>query len=61
MSRLRYSIYSPRAPRRYAGLLAGLLLAVVAGPVLFLLGYVGPLVTQAAAAGIVAAAGAVAL
>jgi hypothetical protein len=45
---------SPRAPRRAAGYLAGLILATVTVPVVAALGYAGPFITQAAAAGIVA-------
>lgn len=53
MSRLP-SHLSPRAPRRYAGYLTGLLLAAVSAPVVIGLGYVGPVLTHAAAAAVVA-------
>jgi hypothetical protein len=45
---------SPRAPRRAAGYLAGLILATVTVPVIGALGYVGPFVTHAAASAVVA-------
>jgi hypothetical protein len=45
---------SPRAPRRGAGLLAGLVLALLGVSVIVVAGIVGPIVTHALAAGIVA-------
>lgn len=54
-ARLRYSVYSPRAPRRYAGYVAGLLLATLAITAVLLAGVVGPMVTHAAALALVTA------
>lgn len=52
---MRYRLtISPRAPRRNAGYLAGLVLAMLGVSVILLAGVVGPLVTHAAAAGILA-------
>ncbi len=53
MSRLRYSLLSPRAPRQYAGYLAGLLLAVLGVVAFVTLGVVAPILTHAAVFAIV--------
>lgn len=52
-ARIRYSVLSPRAPRRYAGYVAGLLLAALAISAVMLAGVVGPIVTHAAALALV--------
>lgn len=53
-ARLRYSVVSPRAPRRYTGYLAGLVLAAVSVAVVMLSGMAATLVTHAAASALVA-------
>lgn len=57
-ARLRYSLLSPRAPRRYAGLVAGLILAALAISGVMLVGMVATVTTHAAAQALVTLAGA---
>lgn len=57
-ARLRYSLLSPRAPRRGAGLVVGLVLAAVLCVGAVLAGMIADVATHAYAAGIVALAGA---
>jgi hypothetical protein len=54
VSKLRYSLLSPRAPRRYAGYLVGLVVAAGSVTVVGVAGVVGPIVTHAAFSGLVA-------
>ena len=57
-ARIRYSLISPRAPRRWAGLLAGLVLATLAVSGVMLAGIIATVTTHAAAQVLVTLAGA---
>lgn len=54
-ARLRYSLLSPRAPRRGAGILAGILISAVAPAAILGAGIVADVTTHLAASAIVAA------
>lgn len=56
-ARLRYSAWSPRAPRRYAGYLAGVIVMALGLAGVMLVGMIATVTTHAAAQALVTLAG----